>query len=87
MSTELTEMSQKRDSMEKELKDALSVEREAVKDLQREVERLKVISVHTYHMYDTRVQYCMHTNFSIRFVIFAAKYVHVYACNPIRTQI
>ena len=49
VSTELTDISQERDSMERELKDALSVERETVKDLQREVERLKVIFVHTYN--------------------------------------
>ena len=63
-------MSQERDSMERELKDALSVERETVKDLQREVERLKVISIHTYHIYAQYmcVQYCRHTNFSKSFV-------------------
>ena len=49
VSTELTEMSQERDSTERELKDALSAERETVKDLQTEVEQLKVISVHTYY--------------------------------------
>ena len=55
VSTELTEMSQERDFIERELKDALSAERETVKDLQTEVEQLKVISVHMYYIHSTCV--------------------------------